>query len=210
MGLGAGFKVSDWREKEKERLANWKKEKDNWDTKSEDGEGGKPMLKIVPPDTPMDLPAPLAHTPFLKSGHLGGFASPGPLTSSHGNWSATLYDWFCRGPGHSESGKPGASSSSYFPPLSPKPNGGFRSPKSPTFESARMARDDTNLAAPQDDEHLRPSSPSGASFSTLNSSQVGPYELLIKERMMGIYLTVFVHRDILPLVQGDEDSEETQ
>ena len=30
----------------------------------------------------------------------------------------------------------------------------------------------------------------------------GPYEILIKERMMGLYLAVYVHRDIKHLVQG--------
>ena len=30
----------------------------------------------------------------------------------------------------------------------------------------------------------------------------GPYQLLCKERMMGIYLAVYIHRDIRPLVMG--------
>jgi hypothetical protein len=30
----------------------------------------------------------------------------------------------------------------------------------------------------------------------------GPYELLVKERMMGIYLAIFVHRDAKHLVRG--------
>jgi hypothetical protein len=30
----------------------------------------------------------------------------------------------------------------------------------------------------------------------------GPYTLLIKERMMGIYLAVYIHRDMVPLVRG--------
>jgi len=33
-------------------------------------------------------------------------------------------------------------------------------------------------------------------------SRKGPYQLLTKERMMGIYLAVYVHRDIRPLVRG--------
>lgn len=31
---------------------------------------------------------------------------------------------------------------------------------------------------------------------------VGPYELAVKERMMGIYLAVYVHRDVSPLLKG--------
>ena len=30
----------------------------------------------------------------------------------------------------------------------------------------------------------------------------GPYELLVKERLMGIYLAIFVHRDAKHLVHG--------
>ena len=34
------------------------------------------------------------------------------------------------------------------------------------------------------------------------SQRVGPYELLIKERMMGLYLAIFVHREARPFVRG--------
>jgi hypothetical protein len=30
----------------------------------------------------------------------------------------------------------------------------------------------------------------------------GPYEMLVKERLMGIYLAIFVHRDAKHLVRG--------
>ena len=33
-------------------------------------------------------------------------------------------------------------------------------------------------------------------------SQKGPYEILIKERMMGLYLAVYIHREIKHLVRG--------
>ncbi|KAI0833743.1 DNase I-like protein [Trametes gibbosa] len=39
--------------------------------------------------------------------------------------------------------------------------------------------------------------------------RIGPYELLIKERMMGLYLAVFVHREAKPLVQGTSRSAVT-
>ena len=32
----------------------------------------------------------------------------------------------------------------------------------------------------------------------------GPYQPLIKHRMMGLYLTVYIHRDIRSLVRGDQ------
>ncbi|KAG6853783.1 hypothetical protein C0991_001372 [Blastosporella zonata] len=37
----------------------------------------------------------------------------------------------------------------------------------------------------------------------------GPYTLLVKERMMGIYLAVFIHRDMRPLVRGTSRSAVT-
>jgi hypothetical protein len=36
----------------------------------------------------------------------------------------------------------------------------------------------------------------------------GPYELLTKERMMGVYLAIFVHRDARHLVEGEIDSDD--
>lgn len=34
----------------------------------------------------------------------------------------------------------------------------------------------------------------------------GPYQLLVKERMMGIYLAIFIHRDLRPLIRGTSRS----
>lgn len=52
-------------------------------------------------------------------------------------------------------------------------------------------------------------SPRPASELSRNSSSKekpkGPYQLLIKERMMGIYLAVYINRDIRSLVQGSSD-----
>lgn len=41
-------------------------------------------------------------------------------------------------------------------------------------------------------------------FTRATVSQKGPYEILIKERMMGLYLAVYIHREIKHLVQGME------
>jgi len=30
----------------------------------------------------------------------------------------------------------------------------------------------------------------------------GPYQLLVKERLMGIYMAIYVHRDVKPFVRG--------
>lgn len=33
-------------------------------------------------------------------------------------------------------------------------------------------------------------------------SRKGPYQLLIKERLMGIYMAIYIHRDLKPFVRG--------
>lgn len=38
---------------------------------------------------------------------------------------------------------------------------------------------------------------------SLKEPRKGPYQLLSKERMMGIYLAVYIHRDVRPLVKGE-------
>jgi len=37
---------------------------------------------------------------------------------------------------------------------------------------------------------------------TVKESEMGPYVPLVKERMMGLYLSVYIHRDIRDLVEG--------
>lgn len=54
-----------------------------------------------------------------------------------------------------------------------------------------------------DDVPMSPKAKSTGDLSSrMLSTQKGPYELLIKERMMGIYLAVFIKRDIRSLVHG--------
>ena len=37
---------------------------------------------------------------------------------------------------------------------------------------------------------------------TVKESEMGPYVPLVKERMMGLYLAVYIHRDLRDLVEG--------
>lgn len=57
----------------------------------------------------------------------------------------------------------------------------------------------------------RTSSPSTADVSpprplvkhkSVKGPRKGPYQLLIKDRLMGIYMAIYVHRDLRPLVKG--------
>lgn len=44
---------------------------------------------------------------------------------------------------------------------------------------------------------------------SVKESRKGPYQLLIKDRLMGIYMAVFIHRDLKPLVRGMSKSAVT-
>lgn len=92
--------------------------------------------------------------------------------------------------------------------------------------SRKSAELDLSLTADKTNEHHHPPSswssilenwyshPSPLSPNTSDSNQhpqtesqsVGPYELLIKERMMGLYLAVFIHREARPFVRGKAPS----
>ena len=53
------------------------------------------------------------------------------------------------------------------------------------------------------------SHPDGGSSPSISDSvkkeqRRGPYQLLIKERMMGIYLAVYINRDIRELIEGKQ------
>lgn len=46
------------------------------------------------------------------------------------------------------------------------------------------------------------SAPRPLSPRTANKEKKGPYTLVCKERLLGIYLAMYVHRDLLPLVES--------
>lgn len=64
----------------------------------------------------------------------------------------------------------------------------------------------TDVGDDSDSEIRRPRSPTKMGRRMDDKGQtphaLGPYELLVKERMMGIYLAVYIYRDIKHLVRG--------
>lgn len=49
----------------------------------------------------------------------------------------------------------------------------------------------------------KPSTKRAASLKEPNKiAKTGPYQLLVKERLLGIYLAIYIHRDLKPLVKG--------
>ena len=92
-------------------------------------------------------------------------------------------------------------------------NAPHTNPTSTSLSNDVLSPKPTLLNVPVADERDRRSeevvlSPKAQSTGDLNArmsiaaSDRGPYELLIKERMMGLYLAIFVHRDVRPLVEG--------
>lgn len=119
-------------------------------------------------------------------------ATPGTSTPSKHNphhttgWSAILEDYFSRGIGSIPGAKPEVATpgNPSLSSLLKSPNRGL-SPPSANIQG--MANKDAQWNLP----------PGGGEVP-----KTGPYELLTKERMMGIYLALYVHRDIRPLVEG--------
>lgn len=100
-------------------------------------------------------------------------------------WTYILEDWFCNGSAPSLA-PPAVSKSALSPPPSASLGGAPVAVRSQsTDDVAWRARERKQLA----EERRR-----------------GPYEMLIKERLMGIYLAVFVKRDVKPLVLGTSKS----
>ena len=99
-------------------------------------------------------------------------------------WSYILDDWFCRGVGAMKGAQPVLSQNpDHLEDDSPQ-----GSPINPAGTIGLSWR--TENASPLSASHVS------------TASDVGPYELLAKERLMGIYLAVFIHRELRPLIRG--------
>jgi hypothetical protein len=144
MGLGAGFKLKDLKDKErdKENIKEGKDKGDKYKSKQKDKDRDRDD-----DDLSHDIYAP-----------------PG--------WTSILEDWFCNGSGCTMTTK---SSSLFEAGTSPSP------PFPPPIHRSTGSLPERTAGKEQ---------------------CKGPYQLLIKHRMMGLYLTVYIHRDIRTLVRG--------
>ncbi|KAG8825868.1 hypothetical protein FRC17_008488 [Serendipita sp. 399] len=109
-------------------------------------------------------------------------------------WTSILEDYFSRGIGSIQGVKPDILSPSENPSVSsfltsPDRNLPLNSPAAP-----EIANKTAKWKLPPGETDV---------------PKIGPYELLTKERVMGIYLAVYVHRDVLPLVEGYSQSNVT-
>lgn len=207
MGLAANFKHWDLKERDKEKHKDQDLDKDRDRDKSKDKHllhHTKSLLsKHLKPEHPIysrmsDHPR---NDPAVDDNQVHG-----PVPTS--GWSAVLEDWFANGVGSLHDVKPVITTTV---PTPGEPSGGDAHdhigthttatgvPQKPATTTVGFHRSNTLDVNWQ--STISGTTP--ASFSTSDTQgRVGPYELLVKERLMGIYLAIYVHRDVRSLVRG--------
>ncbi|KAF8515384.1 DNase I-like protein [Hysterangium stoloniferum] len=107
-------------------------------------------------------------------------------------WSAVLEDWFANGIGSLHGMKPVVTATPVVSPTSPSRGlHNLSNHVSPTsLDGQQPGAIDVNWKA------------STNTNNGISPTLKGPYELLVKDRLMGIYIAIFVHRDVRPLVRG--------
>ncbi|KAF8688920.1 phosphoglycerate mutase, partial [Rhizoctonia solani] len=158
-----------------------------------------PPVKDAPPLTPTVQGAGLPHT--------------GQIQHSSG-WSALLEDWYSKGLGAKrfslEDWQMPTSPVMAAPP-SPVPS---RSPSLPALPLPPAIPDPAKLTVPPSPRrmstliHGHPLS-NHSNGHAISPTEQGPYTLVAKERLMGIYMAVYVHRETRSLVRGFSKSSVT-
>lgn len=173
MALGAGFKL---REKEKERASFDKDDSDrSLRPQSRPKEGNRS------PDSQHSevYRAATKNSNYSTTSGLDEFArqSPDPLQITipqppPAGWTSVVEDWLCNG-------------------------GTFELPKAP--KTPKIVEVVGNVVT-----RAVPGTPALALKRTnsIKEPKKGPYQFLAKERLMGIYLAIYVHRDLKPLIKG--------
>ena len=186
MGLAASFRHTKERDKVKDEEKVAKKTK---------GKEGKERLEVdeeAPPNS-----ASLVATPSTEGAN---------ASSSHGHssgWSWILEEWYCNGLG--QRGRHSDVSASASAHLS-NPSSMISSEKAgdDDAKSLELRSVCENLDCMKSRDQKKKEKKFRKCCCTPKES-VGPYELLVKERLMGIYMAVFIYRDLKPLVRGERN-----
>ena len=203
MGLGGGFKWSK-EDDEKEKEHKEHKEKEH-----KEKEGHKPKSTKDKDPEKEERRHSSEHIRTLDAAFPAITSTPTPSIKekekekeNHAmGWSAILEDYFSRGVGSAET-SPALSTPMATPSTSKQVNSNrltsSLSPEHlhPPACPAQPGSNNKNVVAkpPQGGPH---------------APHLGPYELITKERMMGLYLAVYVHRDSGDLVHGHSKSAVT-
>jgi hypothetical protein len=153
-----------------------------------------------------------AETSHLKYEHASGHPRNGPAADDHhvqspastSGWSAVLEDWFAKGVGSLHDVKP-VITTTVPEPGEPSVGNAHNHAADIDAPQKPAAADKSSKRSHTLDVNWQ-STASGGNTDSFSASEAqartGPYELLVKERLMGIYMAVYVHRDVRPLVQG--------
>jgi hypothetical protein len=109
-------------------------------------------------------------------------------------WSSILEDYFSRGIGTIEGVKPDI--------VSPSGSSSFASLPVLGSPDRPQAASTSEILPGMADKTVQWKIPPGETMVP----RIGPYELLTKERLAGIYLALYIHRDIRHLVEGYSQS----
>lgn len=197
LGLGGGFKWSkddDEKEKEGHRLNSTKDKEKDKDKDLEKDERRHSSEHNRTLDTPLP-PVPSTPTPSVKE-------KEKEKEHHAAGWSAILEDYLSRGVG-SVDAKPAHSTPVATSSVSKRFSSSSSSTSSPSSEHLRPPACPARLGPNNKDAVLN--MPQGSP----HVPRLGPYELVTKERMMGLYLAVYVHRDSGELVHGHSKSAVT-
>lgn len=173
MGLAANFRHRDSNTREFEKS-------------KVKGKGIEHIAEPMPPDPRHEHPH--HHHPKHRS---ADGAVVLPTTSS---WSAVLEDWFSNGLGSLTGIKPVITSAPVG--VMPLKIGGVPFESSPSNHQPNVISVNWEATDSVETPCQHNTCPKR------DPSHNGPYQLLVKERLMGIYIAVFVHRDIYSLVKG--------
>ena len=175
MGLGAGFRLKDL-VSEKDKSKENKRQVD-YDAQSEHGSARTPAFpEPSTPQPPVFTPSFVENEEYMESqpSNRGADLSHHKSLLHSSPWSIMLDGWY---------------SNKTLPHRSTKslPDASFDSPL-PRIETPG-ASDAKSINVAGETVHVRPAT--------------APYELLIKERMMGLYLAVYVNVNVKHLVRGE-------
>ncbi|KAF8599695.1 DNase I-like protein [Ceratobasidium sp. AG-I] len=209
MGMGA---VKMERSKDKDKSKS-KKEKDTEDCSPVKSKPIRPRKSDEEEYVPLTDTAPLfpPSTPGPQS--TASISPSNSQAAQHSSgWSALLEDWFSKGLGARHLTLEDLQPSSV--PPSPTPS---RSPSLPPLVAPPAITDPGKLGVPPSPRrmntflngHGHSHSNSHASWNEIIGSGVGPYVLVAKERLMGIYMAVYVHKETKPLVRGTSKASVT-
>ncbi|GJJ08551.1 hypothetical protein Clacol_002769 [Clathrus columnatus] len=122
---------------------------------------------------------------------------PGDNTTITSGWSAVLEDWFSNGVGSLTGVKPVVTTG---PVERPTPSTSMAG-SLPVTEAPPDTYQPSVIGVNWETTDSRETEDHKGEVSTAIPLHKGPYRLLVKDRLMGIYIAVFVHRDIYPFIK---------